>query len=278
MAKSKNENAVTVYDSSKFLALGGASGDVQAAMAAIAEVGEEFTPGDLTRVKTPQGGSTTWMIPSVAGEQPAEAITGVLCGIQKTGVLWGSEEPEEGSMPVLRTWDLEIAQQMGPIPDDMIDHLEPHRVPGTTDKFYWKDLPYNQFGTAKGGEGAGKRCKEQRMLFILREQDMFPLIVTAQPGSLKDVRKFILSLPQIGKPFWHAVVELRLTAAKSRGDANGRGRVTFAQISPKVVGVLSDEDAMQVHQRFTLPLMKMATSIDPDVAGHAGDDDDHGDE
>lgn len=254
---------LTVYNPEKFLALGGASEDVAEAMSALADVGEEFGPGDLTRVKTPQGGSTTWMVPGIAGEQPCEAITGVLCHIQKTGVLWPAEDPEEGSQPVLRTWDLNIAEQIGPIPDDMIDHLEPHRVPGTDDKFYWKDLPYNQFGTAKGGSGAGKRCKEQRMLFILREQDMFPLCITAQPGSLKNVRKFILSLPQIGVPYWRAVVELRLVAATSRPADGGKG-VKFAQIQPRVVGVLDADRGALIKQKFTDPLSSIAKTFDPD--------------
>lgn len=250
-----SKGELTTYTRDSFLALAGADGEMQEAMNAIAEVGEEFGPQDLTRVPTPAAGATQWTIPGIAGDEVTESITGVLCWVQKRGILWPSEEPEDGSMPVLVTHDLKTAEQVGPIPDNMIDTLEKHRIDER--RFDWENLPYNQFGTGQNGQG--KRAKEQRVLFVLREGDMYPLVVPAQPGSLKTVRQFILKLPQEAKvPFWRCVVSLELESLKNR---NGQ---KYSRIVPKLVGMLSAEDGKAVKEKYTDVLSSIATQVSVD--------------
>lgn len=243
-----------IVPSSKFVALDQGNQKMQQYKQNLAASGESIGPQDLIRVKTPTGGGTKWEISDGLGSsESTDAITGVLVLYQPCGILWPAEELSEGQMPVLRTFDLMTAEQVGPIPDDMLEVLNRFKIGERT--FNWKDLPYNQWGSGKGG--TGKRCKEQRMMFLLRESDPFPLLLTVQPGSLKNITGFIKKLA--GEcPYWQAVVELKLQKERS---SNGQ---PFSQIVPRLVGKLSDEDAARVKVEYTDTLQRLLTRIEVD--------------
>ncbi len=239
MTATATGTGISVIPSSNYLSLGGGSAEMQEAMDSVS--GETFGVGDLTRVKMPSGGGTTWEIPDGLGNmQAAREIVGVLVYIQKHGVLWPSFDPKPGMMPVLRSYDLVTAEQVGPIPDDMVDQLEKCRIDER--HFNWEKCPYNEWGTGKNG--SGKRCREQRMMFILRQGDLYPLVVTAQPGSLNNVRRFFLNMPKLGIPYWGAVVNLSLEKVPA---TTGE---PFSRIVPKVVGTLDKEARDMVKERF----------------------------
>ena len=55
---------------------------------------------------------------------------------------------------------------------------------------------YNEFGTGVNGS---KACKERRRLYLLREGDIFPLIMSLPTGSLKPFSRYLLRcLPKWG--------------------------------------------------------------------------------
>jgi hypothetical protein len=264
MAKTKEEpTGLAIIPKDSFLGLASGNGDMRAALDSLAEAGESLGPGDLIRVPMPTGGGTTWEIPSLTGEpESAKEITGVLVYYQKCGILWPSEDFAEGSMPVLRSWDLVTAEQIGPIPDDMAAVMEPYRIDER--HFRWDSLPYNQFGTGK--EGNGKRCKEQRMLFLLRQGDVFPILVTCQPGSLKAVTGFIKRLPMSGIQYWQAVVSLGLEKTQN---ASGK---PYSRIVPRLAGKLSAVDAATVKATWTEPLSRMVRQIEVVVQREPGEE------
>lgn len=249
MAKKKNNgnggNALAVVEPSKYPALCPDS-DIAEAMAANME-GETIQESDLRRVPTPAGGATRWVVPTVMGEQVEDELVGILVGYERRGVLWPTEEVSN-SMPLLITRDLITAQRVGDDYGDIDpDELEKHRTDGGYD---WLSLPWNEWGSGKNG--IGKRCKESRLLFLLREGEPFPLLVRAQPGSLKTVRPFITQLPI---PHWRAVVSLTLQVAESRGGPK------YAQIVPRLVGTLSKEDGEAVCKLYTQPIKKMTAGV-----------------
>lgn len=239
---------LAVVSRSEYTGLGSSQGEMRAALDSLSEAGESIGPSDLIRVPTPTGGGVTWEVPTLTGEsESCKELTGVLVYYQKCGVLWPSEEPTENASPVLRTWDLITAEQIGVIPDDMKPVLEKHRIDER--HFRWDTLPYNQFGSGKAGRG--KRVKEQRMMFILRPGDVFPILVTAQPGSLANVTSFIKRLPMSGVQYWGAIVSLGLEKSQ-----NSSGQ-PFSKIAPRLAGKLSAEDAAIVKSTWTEPLSRM---------------------
>lgn len=56
--------------------------------------------------------------------------------------------------------------------------------------------PYNQFGS---GENGSKACKNRRRIYLLREGEIFPMILSLPTGSLKDFTRYIMRLLSKGK-------------------------------------------------------------------------------
>lgn len=224
--------------------------ELKEAMEAMEAAGESIGPDDLLRVKVPSGDSPAkWAL----GDEFVEAIQGVFVFMAKRGTLWATEDPEEGSKPVLVSDDLVTARQISPIPDEMVEVLEPYRIDDHT--FDWANNPYNQFGSARNK--VGKRCEETRRLYILQAGSMFPIEVKCPPGSLKIVVEWFKSIARDKKvPYHRCVVELRLKQSKN---SNGQ---KFYQIDPSVVGVLSREDGAIIKEKWQTPLANISTQLD----------------
>lgn len=222
--------------------------EIREAMEANFSGGETMTESILTRVKTPTGGGTNWTITTPEGERTAKEIEGILIYHCPRGVLWPSTNPVPGTMPVAVSHDLRTAEQLGPIPKEMEAEL---KIAELSPKVYdWKKI------ASTYGVGAAtrelKRAKEQRVMFLLTKDDAWPLVIAAQPGSLKTVLPVLLKLPKVP---WRCVVNLSLVKANSR-----EGQ-PYSQIIPKVVGYLSPEDGEIVRKTYHEPFKAMVRQI-----------------
>jgi len=243
---------ITGVASSNYLALRPDS-DVREALTANLGPGESLNASDLPRVPTPAGGGKMWgWTDSGNNEQSAKSIDGVLVYYGVRGTLWGSEEPQGKVSPVLVSYDLITAIRVNDdIGDLNADQLEACRVGDRT--YDWQRLPWNQYGTSKSGRG--KRCKESRLMAILRRDEAWPLLVTAGPGSLKTVVPFVKRLPV---PHFRAEVSLTLEKVENSGGQ------PYSQIVPKLSGTVSKEEGEILRRLYTAPLSRIATQIDVD--------------
>lgn len=235
---------------SKFMALRPDS-DVREALMANLGPGESLQPSDLPRVPTPSGGGKVWSwVDAGNNEQSAKSIDGILVAVMHRGTLWGSEEPQSGVQPVLVSYDLMTAVRVNDSIGDLdADVLESCRI---GDRLYdWRRLPYNQYGSAANGRA--KRCKESRLLAILRENEAWPLLVTAGVGSFKTVLPFIRRLPVA---HFRAIVSLTLEKVENSGGQ------PYSQIVPKYLGEISREEGEIVRRLYTEPLSRLAAQID----------------
>lgn len=235
---------------SKFLALRPDS-DVREALMANLGPGETLLASDLPRVSTPAGGGKVWSwTDSGNNEQSAKSIDGVLAYYGVRGTLWGSEEPQGKASPVLVSYDLMTAVRVNEDIGDLdADVLESCRTGDHT--YDWTRLPYNQYGTSKSGRG--KRCKESRLLAILRADEAWPLLVTAGPGSLKTVTPFV---KRLSVPHFRAVVSLTLDRVENAGGQ------PYSQIVPKYLGEITKAEGETVRQLYTVPLSRVAAQLD----------------
>lgn len=78
-----------------------------------------------------------------------------------------------------------------------------------------KSCPLNQFGTAD--EGAGKACKNRRRIYVLREGELFPLLLSLPTGSLKEFTQYLKRLLSKGKKSGSVVTRFSLKKATSSG-------------------------------------------------------------
>lgn len=217
--------------------------------------GEQMNETDLVRVKTPLGGATQWTIDVDGNVETTDEIVGLLVGVGKKGILWPAEDPSE-SRPVLVSNDLQIGYRVS---DDLgtidPDALERYRIGDR--KYDWAALANSvEFGYGSSRSGSGKRCKEARVLAILRQGETWPILVTVGPGSLRNIIPFLKRLPC----FPHeAVVGLKLTKAK------GKGGQPYSQIVPRLVGQLSEEQGEVARRTYADPIRAMFAA--PPIGG-----------
>lgn len=110
----------------------------------------------LDRIKIPAGGSTAFEIPSVDGDdsEMVKEITGVILYNHPANAYY-TDKYTGGSNP----------------PDcSSFDGIHGIGNPGGS----CKNCPFNKFGS---GEGKSKACKNRRMLYILRDGELFPVIL-----------------------------------------------------------------------------------------------------
>jgi hypothetical protein len=224
---------------------------------------EPMRETDLIRVKTPLGGATKWTVEVNGNQETCDELVGLFVGEAKRGVLWPSEDPTE-QRPVIISNDLLVGYRVS---DDLgsIDPkaLERYRIGDR--RYDWAALSTGpEFGYG-GGKGAGKRVKESRILAILREGDVWPVLVTVGPGSLASWMPFRKRLPCF---HYEGVLGLKLERAKG-----GAGQ-PYSMLVPRLVGTISEEQGEIARRLYTEPLKAMFSAIPAGIAAvePAGDE------
>jgi hypothetical protein len=208
--------------------------------------GEPMREMDLVRVKTPLGGSTTWQIDVDGNTESTDEVQGLLVGEGKRGYLWPSLDPGD-EPPILESRDLLVARRISDSLGDVSpESLEKYRI---GDRLYdWAAIsvsPEFGFGSSKGG---AKRVKESRILAILRQGDVWPILVTVGPGSLPVWLPFRKRFRAF---HYECVVGLKLQKAK------GTGGQPYSQLVPRLVATISEEEGEVAKRLYTESLNRM---------------------
>ena len=213
--------------------------------------GEGISEMDLTKVKTPAGGGTTWEIDNQGNIETTPEIVGVLVAIGKRGLLWPYDEIGE-EPPVIVTNDLvtgyRVSDKLGGIDATALDQ---YRIGDR--RYDWAALSEGpEFGPKSGKGGVGKRVKESRTLAILRDGDTWPLLVSVGPGSLGTFMPFLKKLPCF---HYEAVIGLRLEKATSKAGK------PYSEIIPRLAGQLTEEQGEFVRKMYTEPMKRTFSAL-----------------
>lgn len=162
-------------------------------------MGLEFS---FDRIKLPAGGGMAFEIPSADSDEPelVKEILGVVVyqhpayALYRSKYAGGNNPPECGSF----------------------DGVQGIGNPGGQ----CARCPYNRFGS---GEGQGKLCKNKRMIYILREGELFPLTLSLPAGSLKSFTAYVKSQLTRGRRLSQIVTKITL---KKATNASG---ITYSQ-------------------------------------------------
>ncbi len=157
--------------------------------------GQQLSAFELDRVKIPSGGGTVWEVPTLEGNEDAKSIEGVVIYFKDQNGYWKENYDGQNNPPDCASTDGRIG--IG--------------VPGGE----CAKCPLNQWGSGK--DGKGKACKNMRTLFIIREGDVLPLVLTLPPTSLKEARKYFLRLASKAVPYYGVVTEITLEKDKNEG-------------------------------------------------------------
>ena len=93
--------------------------------------------------------------------------------------------------------------------------------------------PLNQFGSDPGG---GKACKNKRRLYILREGELIPILLTLPVGSMKEFAVYIKRLLAKGKKSSGVVTRFSLRKATNANN------IAYSQVQFAVDRVLAPEE------------------------------------
>lgn len=96
-----------------------------------------------------------------------------------------------------------------------------------------KNCVFNEFGT---GENDSKACKERQRLYLLREGELFPIILSLPTGSLKELSRYLMRL--LSKGIRSNEVVTRFSLVK----ATNKGGIAYAKASFKMERKLTAEE------------------------------------
>lgn len=176
------------------------------------------------RVKIPTGGGLAFEVPGDDPENPdmVKEIVGVIVD----------------HYPVNAYWAEKFAGQNTPPDCSALDGKNGTGNPGGN----CKTCPNNQWGSDPEGTG-GKACKNMHRIYILREGDVFPLLLTLPPTSLKNFADY-LAKRVIGKRRRSYQVLTKISLKK----ATSNGGITYSQAVFSVARVLSEEAARKAEE------------------------------
>ena len=157
--------------------------------------GGSISQFDLDRVTVPPGGGSHFMVPSLQGEDPAKEICGVVIYWKETRAWWKNEDDER---PACSSQDC----LNGYNPEEKAAKL-------------CNQCPMSQFESSD--KGRGQACKLSRHLFLVRETDFLPFVLSLPPTSIANCRKFFMRLASKGGLYSSVVTKFTLEPRESAG-------------------------------------------------------------
>jgi hypothetical protein len=144
-------------------------------------------------VKSPSGGATVFTVPGLSGDELVKELSGIIIDYTTPRAYWDTPDPVEGQAPNCFSHDSLIS----------IDGRPCSRC------------EFNTFGS-KDGESGAKACKESVLLFLLRPDNIIPLIVRVPVSSKILFQKFATRLCSSLTPIHSIVTKITLEKATSK--------------------------------------------------------------
>lgn len=183
-------------------------------------------------IKSPSGGSTSFTIPTLSGEKIEKSITGIILDYTTPRAYWETPNPVEGTPPACFS------------SDSLVSH----------DGKTCANCPFNDFGS-KDGETNAKACKESVVLFLLRPDNIMPILVRVPVSSKMIFQRYMTRL--IGKMIPVSGVVTKITLEKT---TNKSGQ-PYALYNFEAVETLSDEEAENA-RNFGKKFMELVNASD----------------
>ena len=125
-------------------------------------------------VKIPSGGGLAFEVPGDDPDNPetAQSLTGVIVHHHPVNVYWEHDFDGSGGLPDCSSPDGKrgLDTRTGEIRD-------------------CATCPFNQFGS--GGKGSAKACKNTHRVYLLRENEALPILLTLPPTSLRAFKDYL---------------------------------------------------------------------------------------
>jgi hypothetical protein len=190
-------------------------------------------------IKSPSGGTTAFTVPGLSGDEIEKELTGIILDYTTPRAYWDTPDPVEGMPPVCYSRDSLVSYPEG-------------KVCGR--------CPFNDYGS-KDGDSQAKACKESVMIFLLRPDNILPLIVRIPVSSKLIFQRYMTRL--VGRMIPLSSVVTKITLEKA---TNKTGQ-PYSLYNFEVVKTLSPEEGTNA-RAFGQKFMEFlnAADIEPDIA------------
>ena len=260
-------NQLAVIDHSNLLPIVPSAED----LAAIREELSDMDRVPYGRIKIAAGGVNIFQVFEPGEEEavPAQTIEGVIMLSHKSNGLWSkpfgsgdSKVPDCSSIDGVYGTVTETGE--------------------TGEIVECASCPCNAFGSAKGGEGRGKACKNMRRLYIMRRGDIFPMVLTLPPTALSAYDSYRTKVMLGRKKMANVMTRISLKSAQNKdgvaystpifeavgvlGGVEAAAMRAYSEAlnsSAQRVGVTADDAPADVQQEAAKPT---ATVVDADAA------------
>lgn len=254
MANKTKKKAIIVSgdaDASNYLVITTGLDEVQDLMQET--VGEEgIAPHEFDRAENPSGKSLKWGIPTIEGElEMVGEIEGVILHHQFKRAYWllPYGEGDANAMPDCSSIDGKTG--VG-------------NPGGICTRGNTPVCPFAHFGSAKNNSQA---CTLTKHIFVLREDELLPLLVVITPGSLKSTKAYFRRLLSQQIRPTNLITKLKLT-----GPIRSRSGYDHAVAELSLAGKLDEETAakMREYAAYLKPWLRESTTQMSDVRGDDG--------
>lgn len=176
---------------------------------------ETIGPNDLPRITLPSGKVSVWELPSIQGPIHADSFEGILVAWKHNRAYWPNKYSGQGEPPDCRS------------NDGIVGIGKPGGI-------------CQECSLSKWDGDIAPACTDQRVLFIVRENNILPLVLVLPPTSIPPMRKMMLNLTNEKLSHWSVVIKFALEKDKSAAG------IEFSKLKPSVVRVLDPEEQKRV--------------------------------
>lgn len=181
---------------------------------------------DFDRVKIPTGGGLAFEVPGDDPDSPdmEKELVGVIVDHHPVNAYWENKFEGQNNPPDCSSMDGKQGLN-----------------PNTGEIRNCKTCPLNQFGSAE--DGRGKACKNMHRVYLLRSGEMFPVLITLPPTSIKPLSNYIAKrVLAKGKRTTEVITKISLKKAQ-----NSSG-IIYSQVQFSKVEDLDPEVAVQIRE------------------------------
>lgn len=183
-------------------------------------------------VKSPSGGSTVFSVPGLSGDEAAKELTGIILDYSTPRAYWKTSDPVEGTPPDCFSEDSIISHEGKACATCL----------------------FNDFGS-KDGESNAKACKESVTLFLLRPDNIMPIIVRIPVSSKLRFQRYMTRL--VGRMIPLSSVVTKITLEKT---TNRTGQ-PYSLFNFEAIEELSPDEAASA-RAFSQRFMELVNAAD----------------
>jgi hypothetical protein len=196
---------------------------------------------EFDRVKIPSGGGIAFEVPGDTADSPdvEKELIGIIVDHFSTNGLWEGDYDGEKNPPICASLDGKYG----------VDAQTGEEKSCTT-------CSMNQYGSGK--DARGKACKNMTNIYLLREGNAFPILITLPPTSRKPFNAY-MTKRLIGKGLLSSAVVTRITLKKEKN----AGGIEYAQAVFETQSLLTAEERT-VAKTYATDIKKI-TRAQPEV-------------